>query len=360
MNKTSFGFHCDNACLTIGKGVIEAAIKNAGITVISIHSIFDKSYKGHAEFCKELYYKVFMNNSGKPKRIILNLAYAPWIHMTPKQAGSVPVKFIKSAAYSNRWFPADVALYRTFLEGFLTELQRYPDMNAVIAFDLAQEPNADRYWWDTTPKCKDFIILKLEILNDQYEVFGFHTTTGLLVKPSSAKPQYLDFINQFNFDLYDAGFSTSVYAHTKHGWTDWNKNYFPDRTFQEILFPECGKYAAVPKGSAIEADFLSPKMMQYYCDFLKWSFAKAQTTVSQKHTIIWYTLYACSTEADKGDLAYWKKNPKNGTYEKRASWDHLVAFLSVVKDGWLPTPTGVKGATKEIRLTADGYEIIDV
>lgn len=353
MNTTTFGFHADN-CLQIGKGVIEPAIK-AGAKIISLHSIFDKGYDSHASFLKRLNDYVLWNAAGKPQNIILNIAYAPWSMMTPEQKAAIPDQFKAAGEYSNRWPPASMDAYSRHWDGFINELKKYPDLSNRIIFDLGQEPNAPRYWWGTYDEYLAFYELKLYLLfSDNRPIFGHHTSTGLLMNPDASRPEYLPLLSRPNL-------STSLYQFTKHGEYKWGISPFPDAsTKAEILFAECGKYASIPQGSKIEADFNSPAMMKYYVDFLKWSWNISQQTATKKHTIIWYTLYACNSQSGRGDLAFWLKNPANGTYIKRPAWDHLKAFLSVVKDGWLPTNDGVIGANgKRIIIREDGlsYEM---
>ncbi len=370
MNTTLFGFNCESSCIVSGKGAIEAAVK-AGIKVFTFHNVMDKHYTSAADFAERLWRNVWMNNSvnqpdptngnrpyGHPVKIILNIAYAPWFMMTQAQKNRIDPRFKDAGEYSNRWMPVDGDAYMFELRALLIALSRYPDMYAAIEFDLGQEPNSKRYWWDSFDDYADFSYLKTQVLG-QYrkKYYGDHATASLLIDPD-----FNDGQEWYDWTTSEPDYSTSFYEVNSAGTFDYNSNYFPvseGDPYTSILFPEVNYRSNLKdKTGDLMREFNSPAYMAFYIRFLKWSHEMVKARSEGDHTVVWYTLYDCSAENNKGLFGYWKKN-KAGGFVKTAAWDHMKIFLSVVKDGWTPTGDGVCGLKQRIRVRPDGlsYEV---
>jgi hypothetical protein len=220
-----------------------------------------------------------------------------------------------------------------------------------ITIDLWGEPNSDRYWWGTFAQFERLNIIKLSTLY-RYNVrlLMAHTTTSLLVNPQQNKQRYLTWIN--NTTLYDdnTGFSTSLYKNCSAGEYDYyNNNHFPTRKFNRTVLVECGYSGHKKEGSDIYNYWMSRNMMHYFIDLLKYSVKVGSDTIGL------FTLCDGNPNDDKGVLAYWTHD--SGNYAPRPAWYVLVDLLSVIKDGWEPTATGVRGVSKEIVLTDKNYTV---
>lgn len=373
MNNTTFGFNCEATCLQTGSGAIGAAIK-AGAKLFSIHNVFDKHYydpatetltreQRAARFAQKVWQYIWMNqsvnqpdplNNNKPfghPGIILNIAYAPYFMMTPEQKAAIPSKYTDSGNYSNRWHPANAEEYQYELQELLIQLKKKDEsMFEAIEYDLGQEPNAKRYWWGKFGEWADFSELKRTILivYDR-KFYGYHNASSLLIDND-----YNSGIKYFVYADMLSNFSTSFYEVNSAGTFDYLNNQFPTKTFASILWPEVNRKANLKdRTGLLLKDYHSQSQMAFYIRFLKWSHQIVQDrTIDKQHRVIWYTLYDCSTENNKGLFGYWVHG--SGTFIKTTAWDHIVALLRVARNGWAATEDGIVGMKERIRIKPDG------
>lgn len=377
LNKTDIYWHLSPEGMETQVGVLEAEQKNNGIRGVIVLDLFNNNfcsdaskYDSQMKLWTDRFNKaVFNNNQSKNfpiKEAILSIRANFFCDMTKIQIDSSkceykklnPVGYKNTCVFATRHMPLDLALYESRLDKFFTYLDSLK-ISQKCTIDLWGEPNAPRFWWGTYNDFVTLTTIKVRVCKKHnLKMLMCHATTSGIVNPALYGGNYTKFMDTTSY--YNdpmIGYSTSLYKNASKGMIyNYDTNYFPKRNFSRTVLAECGWATGLVNNSTNPVNiakweyFNSKKMMTYFVDLLKYS-KKVNSS-----TICLFILCDNFEKDGRGILAFWK-HLDGGGYIQNPPWFVYRDFMTVIKDGWIATPTGIKGTTKEIVLTSDGYII---
>jgi hypothetical protein len=300
--------------------------------------------------------KIVNNNNGKTN-VNLCVSSAPYDELPLHDPLTIPKEAKDSWKYVNRFAPQDELKFNNLLYALIEELNRR-NLIPHVSWSLWQEPMAKRYYWSSFADFKKWTKLKSNFIQEIYGVFDL--TNPVIYTPHAnaslmLNPDHLGHRHWYDYMVNDPDKifarpnhfpSTSFYHHCSAGDWNWNANSWPMLKNMQVV-----EYNLSADGKA-EPQINSPLWTVKAVEFLRESYVRGYDIQS----LYFFTLLDCAAGGSDGSMAAWEKVP-GGQFVMKPQWNYIKELVSVIKDGFEVTATGIKGTAKEIVITGDNYII---
>ncbi len=350
-------------------GAIQSAVKY-GVKTYRFYDLFSKGTDTNvAHIADEVNYMI---NTKGASVVLLSLSCNAYSKLTQDTTGRhLTARQKEIAAYTNRSFPKDTVAYIKLLKRLANELKSRPyfvkgfpigNLLDHTEFEFNSEIDAASYFWGTFDEAVRLFRIDYNALKEFNRPMITGSYTSRLMSDTTGKSYWYKYYTTDT--IYNhTGFSNSMY------WIDssnpakndtnitfhLNSNNYPVRNYNYTYITEYNLYTGVLPGSLREICINNITFIKYFTEMLTWVY----NTRPYIQRIYFQTL--CEpiqrNDNDLGILGIWKLNTDTIThrtwYTIKPCGTMFYDMLKVVKDGYIPTATGLKGKDYSLVFNAN-------